>query len=248
MRKSVYGIINAKQFIFLFFAIVISAVMIFGIDIVYSKAKSESEKSSLPVIIIDAGHGGEDGGTQSSSGILEKDINLSISLKLKAVLESLGFKTIAVRESDCLIYDSGCTAMREKKVSDIRKRLSLMTKYPSAVFLSIHQNHFQQSKYHGAQVFYSKNHPQSKTLAEFIQNSVVEKLQNENTRKIKPSGTEIFLLHHATTPAVMVECGFLSNSGEALLLSDEQYQKKMAVAIADGVIKYLSSVGIGSLN
>ena len=133
--------------------------------------------------------------------------------------------------------------MREKKVSDIRNRMNIMLKYPNSIFLSIHQNHFSQSKYHGAQVFYSKNDPQSKVIAEYIQNAIVEKLQNENTRKIKPSGTEIYLLYHAKSPAVMVECGFLSNGGEAQLLNDEQYQKKMAVAIVDGVIKYLSSLG-----
>ena len=162
-------------------------------------------------------------------------------MKLKAVFESLGFETVTVRETDCLIYDSGCNAMREKKVSDIRNRMNIMLKYPDSIFLSIHQNHFDQSKYHGAQVFYSKNDQQSKIIAECIQSSIVEKLQNENTRKIKPSGTEIYLLYHAKTPAVMVECGFLSNPGEAQLLNDERYQKKMAVSIADGVLKYLSN-------
>ena len=243
MKKHFYKIISAKQFIFTLCAVFVSALLIFGIDIVYSTAKSESEKSTLPVIIIDPGHGGEDGGAQSSSGILEKDINLSISMKLKAAFESLGFETVTVRETDCLIYDSGCNAMREKKVSDIRNRMNIMLKYPNSIFLSIHQNHFGQSKYHGAQVFYSKNDPQSKVIAEYIQNAIVEKLQNENTRKIKPSGTEIYLLYHAKSPAVMVECGFLSNGGEAQLLNDEQYQKKMAVAIVEGVIKYLSSLG-----
>lgn len=243
MKKHFYKIISAKQFVFTLCAVFVSALLIFGIDIVYSTAKSESEKKTLPVIIIDPGHGGEDGGAQSSSGILEKDINLSISMKLKAAFEALGFETVTVRETDCLIYDSGCNAMREKKVSDIHNRMNIMLKYPNSIFLSIHQNHFSQSKYHGAQVFYSKNDPQSKIIAEYIQSSIIEKLQNENTRKIKPSGTEIYLLYHAKSPAVMVECGFLSNGGEAQLLNDEQYQKKMAVAIVDGVIKYLSSKG-----
>ncbi len=241
MKRQIYKIVSAKQFVFTLSAVIISALLIFGIDIVYSTAKSESKTNALPVIIIDAGHGGEDGGAQSSSGILEKDINLSISMKLKAVFESLGFETVTVRETDCLIYDSGCNAMREKKVSDIRNRMNIMLKYPDSIFLSIHQNHFDQSKYHGAQVFYSKNDQQSKIIAECIQSSIVEKLQNENTRKIKPSGTEIYLLYHAKTPAVMVECGFLSNPGEAQLLNDESYQKKMAVSIADGVLKYLSN-------
>ena len=100
MKKHFYKIISAKQFIFTLCAVFVSALLIFGIDIVYSTAKSESEKKTLPVIIIDPGHGGEDGGAQSSSGILEKDINLSISMKLKAAFESLGFETVTVRETD----------------------------------------------------------------------------------------------------------------------------------------------------
>ena len=241
MKKHFYKIVSAKQFVFTLCAVVISALLIFGIDIIYSNAKSESEKSTLPTIIIDAGHGGEDGGAQSSSGILEKNINLSISMKLKALFQALGFETVTIREADCLIYDGGCTVMREKKVSDIRNRMSIMEKFPNSIFLSIHQNHFSQSKYYGAQVFFSKNDPESEKIAECIQNSIASKLQNENTRKIKPSGTEIYLLYHAKTPAVMVECGFLSNPGEAQLLNDEKYQKKMAVAIVDGVLKYLGS-------
>ena len=108
------------------------------------------------------------------------------------------------------------------------------------MILSIHQNHFSESKYYGAQVFYSKNNPESEIIAENIQKSIVALLQPENERRIKPSGTEIYLLYHATTPSVMVECGFLSNGGEAQLLNDENYQKKMSLAIADGIIKYLN--------
>lgn len=241
MKLNLYKILNVKQFAFTLCAVIVSAVLIFGIDIVYTNATSKTESDALPVIIIDAGHGGEDGGAQSSSGILEKDINLSISQKLEAIFNSIGFKTLMIRNSDEMIYDSSCKTIREKKVSDIHNRMNLMNEYPNCIFLSIHQNHFSESKYHGAQVFYSKNNPESEVIAENIQKSIVEKLQNENERMIKPSGTEIYLLYHAKTPAVMVECGFLSNGGEAQLLNDETYQKKMAVAVADGIIKYLNN-------
>ena len=241
MKKHFYKILNAKQFLFIVCALSVSILLVFGVDIVYTKATLQSEQNAVPVIIIDAGHGGEDGGTQSSTGILEKDINLSISLKLEALFNSLGFKTIMVRTSDEMIYDGSCKTIREKKASDIHNRMNLMLSYPNSIFLSIHQNHFSESKYRGAQVFYSKNNPESEIIAESIQKSIVEKLQNENERMIKPSGTEIYLLYHAKTPAVMVECGFLSNGGEAQLLNDESYQKKMAVAVADGVIKYLNN-------
>lgn len=241
MKKLLYKTVSAKQFVFTLCAVIISALLIFGIDIVYTNATAEEAKNELPVIIIDAGHGGEDGGAQSSAGILEKDINLSISKKLEALFDSFGFQTVSVRDEDKLIYDSTCGSMREKKVSDIHNRMKLMQAYPNSIFISVHQNHFSESKYYGAQVFYSKNNPESEIVAESIQKSIVDKLQKENERKIKPSGTEIYLLYHATTPAVMVECGFLSNGGEAQLLNDENYQKKIAVAIFGGVTEYLNN-------
>ena len=241
MKKLLYKTISARQFVFTLCAVVISALLIFGIDIVYTNATAKEAENALPVIIIDAGHGGEDGGAQSSSGILEKNINLSISKKLEALFDSFGFKTVSVRDDDKLIYDSSCGTMREKKVSDIHNRMSLMLSYPNSIFISIHQNHFSESKYYGAQVFYSKNNPESELIADSIQKSIVNKLQNKNERKIKPSGTEIYLLYHATTPAVMVECGFLSNGGEAQLLNDENYQKKLAAAIFGGVTEYLNN-------
>ncbi|MGN0485646.1 MAG: N-acetylmuramoyl-L-alanine amidase [Acutalibacteraceae bacterium] len=191
-----------------------------------------------PTIIIDAGHGGEDGGASSSGGILEKDINLSIAKKVNDLLTLLGYHTVMIREDDRLIYDDSCETQRQKKVSDIHNRMEIMKKYPEGIFLSIHQNHFSQSKYTGAQVFYSKNDPQSKVIAQSIQDQIRAKLQPENSRKIKISGKEIYLLYNAVIPAVMVECGFLSNGGEALLLNDEEYQKKMSLAIAEGLIMY----------
>lgn len=146
-----------------------------------------------------------------------------------------------IRDGDYMIYDSSCKTIREKKVSDIHKRMSIIEANPDSIFLSIHQNHYDESKYSGAQVFYSPANEQSEIIAQNLQNSIVSKLQQNNTRRIKPSGTEIYLLHHAKTPAIMVECGFLSNSGEAQLLNDDEYQLKMAMAITDGIVTYLNS-------
>lgn len=242
MKKYLYKILNAKQFAFIVCAVAVSALLIFGVDIFYTKATlNQAEQKTFPVIIIDAGHGGEDGGTQSSSGILEKDINLSIALKLNSLFKSMGVETVMIRDGDELIYNDSCKTIREKKVSDIHNRMNIMLSYPNGIFLSIHQNHFSESKYCGAQVFYSKNNHESEIIAENIQKSIVEKLQSKNERKIKPSGTEIYLLYHAKIPAVMVECGFLSNGGEAQLLNDANYQNKMVIAIFDGVAKYLNN-------
>lgn len=241
MKKLFYRTISAKTLVFTFFAFTAVCALVFGGGAIAQKTSAGASGSELPVIVIDAGHGGEDGGTSSSSGILEKDINLAISMKLKSLLDSMGFRTVCIRESDRLIYDSSCKTMREKKVSDIHNRLQIMNTYPGCIFVSIHQNHFSQSKYTGAQVFYSANNPESALLAECIQNSFAQNLQKNNTRKIKPSGTGIYLLYHAKETAVMVECGFLSNGGEAELLKDNDYQTKTALAIVGGLTEYLNN-------
>ena len=184
-------------------------------------------------IIVDAGHGGEDGGTQSSAGVLEKDINLAISFKVGTILRLMGYTVVYTRSEDKLQYDADAIKQRQKKVSDIHYRMSIMDTYPDAVFLSIHQNYYTESKYYGAQVFYS-----SKAIAESIQTTIRELLQNDNARQIKPCGTDVYLLYNTKSPAVMVECGFMSNPGEALLLSDSEYQKKLSLAIVAGLEKY----------
>lgn len=240
MKKSIYAIIGLKQFIICLSAIIAAAAIVFGLDIYHLKSSAQADmKREPPLIIIDAGHGGEDGGTVSSSGIVEKDINLNVSLKIHQILKLYGFETLMIRSEDKLIYDSDCKTVRQKKVSDIHNRMNIVNKYPDSIFLSIHQNHFDQSKYCGAQVFYSKNNPASMEIAECIQSSIISKLQPENSRQVKPCGSEIYLLYHAKSPAVMVECGFLSNGAEAQLLNDDEYQTKMAAAIIQGILTYL---------
>ncbi len=193
----------------------------------------------LPVIIIDAGHGGEDGGTQSSDGTLEKKINLEISYKINNLLISRGFKTVMTREGDYMIYDETASTQREKKVSDIQNRMKIVEENSDCILLSVHQNYFGESKYSGTQVFYSKNNPDSKILADEIQMSVVSALQPDNTRQIKETGTDIYLLYHSQVPSVMVECGFMSNEAEAEKLKDEDYQQKISEAITEGLVRYI---------
>lgn len=188
------------------------------------------------VIIIDPGHGGEDGGAQSSSGIIEKGINLSIGRNLNDLFNFFGYKTIMTRDEDCLIYDSSCNTIRQKKVSDLRNRLSIIESCADGVFLSIHQNHYEGSSSVGTQVFYSPNNPQSEKLAQSIQKTIVFDIQPENKRMIKKSGSEIFLLKHSQLPSVMVECGFLSNEDEAQKLNNDVYQQIMAFEIFKGTI------------
>ncbi|HEX2939288.1 MAG TPA: N-acetylmuramoyl-L-alanine amidase CwlD [Ruminiclostridium sp.] len=201
-------------------------------------AANYNSKDKEKIIIIDPGHGGVDGGAVGYNNIVEKNINLAISLKLRSLFEASGYKVVMTREDDRSIHDEGSDTIREKKVTDIHNRSAILEKYPSAIFISIHQNKFEQSQYSGTQVFYSKNNDDGKLLASLIQNSAKEQLQPENDRVIKPAGKDLYILYHAKLPAVMVECGFLSNPREATLLNTDEYQSKMAFSIYCGTLDY----------
>lgn len=194
--------------------------------------------SYMPAVIIDAGHGGEDGGCVAEDGTLEKDINLSISKKLSEILLQNGFNVREIRTEDISIYGDNANTLSEKKTSDLHNRLDIFNSNENNVVISIHQNHFSDSSYFGTQVFYSKNNDNSKILAESIQKSVKELLQNDNERETKQADKSIFLLDNATVPAVIVECGFLSNENEREKLKTEEYQNKIAYAIYQGFLEY----------
>jgi N-acetylmuramoyl-L-alanine amidase len=194
-----------------------------------------------PVMVIDPGHGGEDGGTSGSS-VLEKDVNLAISLQLKRLLEISGLHVVMTRTEDVSISDSGLGTVRERKASDIHNRLKIIeAQGENCIFISIHQNHFTESKYNGAQMFYSTKNAASKEIAECIRSRIVSLVQPENKRENKPATSSIFLLWNTKVPAVLVECGFLSNQTEAANLSSPDYQKKLALAMCSGVLDYLHS-------
>lgn len=206
-----------------------------------SAVDASAKNGTYKTVIIDAGHGGPDGGTSASDGTLEKEINLQIAEKLNLVLQSMGVNTIMTRTDDVSIHDPTANTIRQKKISDIKNRLKIINETEDAVYVSIHQNHFSDSKYSGTQIFYSKNDPLSQTLANHIRLPIISYLQTENTREIKQSGTDIYLLYHAQKPAVMVECGFLSNENEAENLKNENYQQKLAFLIAIGIIDYFKN-------
>lgn len=202
--------------------------------------KPENKVSDARTIILDAGHGGEDGGAVSSDGVVEKDINLSIALKLRDILEASGYNVIMTREKDIAIYDDDAESLREKKRSDLHNRLDIIEKNSgeNTVFVSIHQNKFPDAKYHGTQVFYSKHDPKSMDLAGAVRKSVTQFLQPDNTREIKEANKKIYLLNNAQIPAIVVECGFLSNPEECEKLSDKNYQSEMAFSVYCGLIDY----------
>lgn len=235
MRTKRYGIIFACLGLFL----IILFVMLYLTFMANFSANGVMAKPvSSHTVIVDAGHGGDDGGAVGIDGTVEKDINLDIALKLEKILEFYGFNVIMTRTEDVMTCDNGLSTMRERKVSDIRNRFKLIEHNPDAIFVSVHQNKFSDSAQHGTQVFYSDNNEKSRILANSIQTSVVNALQSGNMRAVKKSGSSIYLLYHAKIPAVLVECGFISNADEVKLLNNDDYRMKVAILIADGILKY----------
>lgn len=221
------------------FLIILSAMLYLTFMANSSAAETSSNQFMRKTIIVDAGHGGDDGGAIGIDGTVEKDINLDIALKLEKILKFYGFNVIMTRTEDVMTCDDGLDSLRKRKVSDIHNRFDLMRKNPDAVFISVHQNKFEDTSQHGTQVFYSGNNEKSKELAEAIQTSITSAVQPENGRVVNKSGSGIYLLYHAEIPAVLVECGFISNPDEVKKLKDESYRMKLAILIADGLLKYL---------
>ena len=189
-------------------------------------------------IIIDPGHGGEDGGATSCSGILESQFNLEISQRLNDLLQLLGFETKMIRESDISIYTKG-DSIAQKKVSDLKERVRITNETNTSLLLSIHQNNFTDSRYSGAQVFYAKTDG-SRELAQKLQSKFVSTLNKGSQRKCKES-TGIYLMEHIQCTGVLIECGFLSNPEEESKLRNAEYQKRISCVIATTVGEYLSN-------
>ena len=187
-----------------------------------------------PAIIIDAGHGGEDGGAVGVGGEIEKDINLAIALKLKRLFGMTTFEVIMTRDSDIMLATDGVT---RRKASDLTNRVRIANNNPHAVFVSIHMNKFPQERYSGMQVFYSPNNRDSANLADLIRMNNKEYRQPENNREIK-KGLDMFVLENIKNCGVLIECGFLSNRDEASRLTDEEYQMKLARIIFASVAEF----------
>ncbi len=222
-----------------FFAfLIVSAPFLYFPDYDIVSTSSGNIKESR-VILLDAGHGGEDGGAIGVGGIVEKDLNLSVTFKTAVFFEFLGYDVEFTRETDKMTCSEGLKSQRERKVSDIKNRLEQIEKSPCLCAVSIHQNIFG-GEARGAQVFYGGNNPESKAVAQSLQSGISGMLQPENNRVIKPATKDIYILYHTSKPAVLVECGFISNGSEAALLSDDEYQNKMSFAIAISTIKHLT--------
>lgn len=227
--------------LYIIFFIIYLILIIFAFYNIDNYSAVNVEYNSLPVIVIDAGHGGEDGGAVANN-VVEKNINLSISNKLRDIFISSGFNVKMTRSSDKMINDSGDT-LRDRKVSDMKNRLKLFNKSENNIVISIHQNKFTQEEYKGSQVFYSTNNKESEKLALSIKTSIKTLIQPDNERETKPADRNIYLLYNSKTPSVIVECGFISNLEEARLLKDSAYQNKIAFAIYSGFLDYYNKRG-----
>lgn len=182
-------------------------------------------------LVLDAGHGGEDGGAVSLTGVPESQINLAIVLKLRDVLGLYGVDPILLRETDVSLHDGDANTLREKKRSDLKNRVAAIEAVEGGTLLSIHQNTYPGNRYHGAHVFYAPTEG-SQPLAEHFQNSIKAALQLENERAVKRIPDTVYIMNHVTCPAVLIECGFLTNPEEEALLRDEDYQRKLSAVIA----------------
>ena len=223
---------------------IIALILIFAVlstDIVKGLDASDYESTSAeigPVIIIDAGHGGEDPGAIGINGIYEKDVNLDIALTIGEELKAKGYTVVYTRTEDKMLYLPEENIKGMRKISDLKNRCKIGAENDNALFVSIHMNSFESSKYSGLQVYYSDNDQESYSLAHSVQNSVKTNLQPDNNRVVK-SGKNIYILKHLVNTSILVECGFLTNVDECAKLCDKDYQKKLASFIASGIADYL---------
>ncbi len=215
---------------------IVSIMMLSFLVLNISLLKVDAEENNK-IIVIDPGHGGIDGGAKSANGIIEKDINLSISLKTKAALESKGYKVIMTRSDDVGLYTEG-KKVREKKIEDLGNRVKIKKENKCDAFISIHQNMFPQKNCKGAQVWSANNEPSQK-LGRIIQQKFKEEVDQNNKREAKIAKKEYKILNDGYEGAsVIVECGFLSNPEECELLGKEDYQNKIANTLANAIDEY----------
>lgn len=234
-------LINKKRIIFLTLAIFLPIGMFMFQTATNINTSKTVATMATPVssktIIVDAGHGGEDGGAVSDNGVSESEINLKIGLKLQQLLEQSGSNVVLTRSDNNAIYDVDKKTLRDKKNSDIRNRVKIGNNSSADIFVSIHLNKIPENQYYGWQTFFKDGNEDGKRLATCIQNNLNETMQKENKRtplKIN----NVYIIKHVEIPTVIVECGFLSNSEEEKQLQQEEYQTKLAWGIYNGIMEF----------
>lgn len=222
---------NAISFLGLFLSVsllfsALTATMLRSDTGVKAGAPHDAER----FIVIDAGHGGIDGGASGADGTLEKELNLAVSKKLAALFRIAGYTVIETRSEDVSLADADAKKGHVKQ-SDLTNRLNISNKYPDSLLVSIHMNSYKGVPCRGLQVWYSENNENSLAYAKAVQEGVKALLQEGNNRKVKAATSSIYLLRHAENPAILIECGFISNPEECARLTNEDYQRALALAI-----------------
>lgn len=237
---------------FLFFTVLFASVsvLLFGAvsEITNSAAArtgTDTDVLTRPVIVLDPGHGGEDGGASGADGTAEKDLNLTVASAVAEILSAAGYDVRLTRTEDRLLYDlygDLTDYTGHKKTYDLRNRLRFTKDAGASLFVSIHMNKFSDPQYSGLQVYYSPARPESQTVASLVQNYAKLYLQPDNDRAIKKATSSIYLLARSEIPAILVECGFLSNEEELSRLTDPLYQKQLALTIACAIAESMTGI------
>ena len=195
---------------------------------------------SFTTVILDPGHGGEDGGAVGKDGVLEKHLNFTMAMLLLEMLSGVGVPVVMTRTEDRLLYRPEENIRGMRKVYDLKNRVLFCKAYSDPLFLSIHMNAFPESRYKGAQIYYSLNSQDSALLGKRMQSALAEGLQTWNHRQPK-GGEGIYLLEQLYCPALLAECGFLSNPEESMLLQQEDYQKELCFLLFCVIIEYMEA-------
>lgn len=204
---------------------------------------SDAHRSQPITVVIDPGHGGEDGGACTYGGLAEKELNLLIANDLYLMLSSAGISSVMTRSDDVLLYDPDADFQGHKKSMDLAARLRIAREVPGGILISIHMNAFPESKYGGLQVYFSGNSEGGADLAATVQAKNKELLDPHNSRTIKRAGKNIYLLDRFEGTGVLIECGFLSNPRDRANLNDPEYRRKLATVIFFSIVEYLEGGG-----
>jgi len=226
---------------YLILTFLLLAVIIF---LITSNSRPHSAQTFLPLnpgyqLILDAGHGGLDGGAVAEDGTAEAAINLAVTLKTQSLMKFFGIDAMLTRTDENSLDFDPTASIKANKNADLHARLAIAQANPQLPFLSIHLNKFEQEKYYGAQVFYSPNSEKSQVLSKCLQDSMRSVLDPSNDRRSKIAPNTVMLMQKIPAPAVTIECGFLSNRKEAALLQQDAYQSKIAISILHGYINYV---------
>ena len=224
--------------------LLIAAICLILISATSAQPTLSPQSSNVqPVLVLDAGHGGSDGGTVATDGTLESQINLQITRRLDGLLRFLGQTTKMTRTDEGDLSSPDASTIKEQKVSDLKNRVSMIKQTENATLISIHQNSLPgHTSVHGAQVFYNTVAP-AEALAAAVQQTLNASINTGNEKRCKPIDSGIYLMKEVDVPAILIECGFLSNPEETLHLSNADYQKELAAVIAAGLLQYQTKEG-----